>query len=323
MDYVYYLFVILAFFAVAGLIEGLILTWNAYRGPEAVRIKRRLQAMSAGVQSVETPLLKKRLLSEVPLLERLLLEMPRIKLVDRLLVQAGSKVTVATFLGTCVMLAAAVGAGVIVLGQPLGLVAPAAIIAGMLPFGYMVRQRRKRLLTIEAQLPDSLDLMSRALRAGHAFSGALNMVASEGPEPIAQEFRTTFDEINFGVSMQDALTNLATRVDSTDVRYFVVAVLIQRETGGNLAELMTNLAVLIRERLKLNATVRVLSAEGRLSAWILGLLPFAVGLMINAVNPRFMSVLWADPLGVRIVVGALALMAVGVVWMWRVISIRV
>lgn len=321
MDYFYYAFVILGFLAVAGLIEGLLLTWNAYRGPEAVRINRRLQAMSAGARGGETPLLKKRLLSEVPLLQRLLLEMPRVKHVDRLLIQSGSGMTVGAFLGICLLLALAAAA--IAFALPLWLGVPAMAVAGLLPFGYVLRLRRKRLRAIEGQLPDTLDLMARALRAGHAFSSALNMVASEGPEPIAQEFRTTFDEINFGVSMQDALMNLAARVDSTDLRYFVVAVLIQRETGGNLAELMGNLAALIRERLKLIGTVRVLSAEGRLSAWILGLLPFVVGGLINIVNPRFLAVLWHDPAGLRLLIAALVMMVLGVIWMWRVIDIRV
>lgn len=323
MDLFYYLFIVLGFFAIVGLIEGIYLTWNSYRGPEATRIKRRLQAMSAGGATVETRLLKKRLLSEAPALERILLQLPRVQHLDRLLIQAGTNMTVAGFHGvifTCVAVAIAVA---YFAAFPVWLGVVVGIGAAFLPFGYMLHQRDKRLNSIETQLPDALDLMARALRAGHAFSSALNMVGAEGPEPIAQEFRTTFDEINFGVPVQKALTNLATRVASTDLRYFVVAVLIQRETGGNLAELMENIAMLIRERLKLAATVRVLSAEGRLSAWILGILPFAVGGMINIVNPNFLSLLWTDPAGLNVVAGALVLMVIGVIWMWRVITIRV
>lgn len=323
MDYFYYAFVILAFFAVVGLIEGLLLTWNAYHGPEATRIKRRLQAMSAGGATPETRLLKKRLLSEVPLLQRLMLGLPRVEHLDRMLIQAGSRMTVASFHGVSLLLAAVAGLVAIFAVLPLWLGGLLVVGAALLPFAWVLQRRAKRLQRIEEQLPDALDLMARALRAGHAFSSALNMVASEGPEPIAQEFRTTFDEINFGVSMQKALTNLAARVASTDLRYFVVAVLIQRETGGNLAELMTSIAMLIRERLKLNGTIRVLSAEGRLSAWILGVLPFAVAGLINIVNPGFLALLWKDPIGIRVVAGALVLMVIGVIWMWRVISIRV
>src|SRR5207245_2988014 len=129
--------------------------------------------------------------------------------------------------------------------------------------------RQRRLRRIDEQLPDALDLLSRALLAGHAFPSAIQMVADEISEPIAGEFRIVFDEVNYGVSMPDALNNLSARIPGTDVGYFVVAVLIQRETGGNLTELLGNIATIVRERLKLFGRIKVFSAEGRLSAWIL------------------------------------------------------
>ncbi|MBZ0093767.1 MAG: type II secretion system F family protein, partial [Sulfuricella sp.] len=159
--------------------------------------------------------------------------------------------------------------------------------------------------------------------AGHAFSGALKMVGDEMPEPVAGEFRITFDELNYGISLQDALQNMATRVPSDDLRYFVIAVLIQRETGGNLTELLDSISALIRARLKLMGTIRVLSAEGRLSAWILGLLPFIMAVVLNIINPKFMSVLWIDPTGLKVVWIMLVMMVVGVFWMRRVIRIHV
>ena len=179
------------------------------------------------------------------------------------------------------------------------------------------------MLAIELQLPDALDLMARAMLAGHAFPSGVQMVGNEMPEPVAGEFRIVFDEINFGISVQDALTNLATRVPSTDLRYFVISVLIQRETGGNLAELLSNISALIRARLKLLGAVRVLSAEGRLSALILTVLPFALAGVINFINPKFLSVLWTDPAGLKVSGGALFIMLLGIFWMWRIIKIRV
>lgn len=322
MDYFFYLFVILGFFAVFGLIEGLYLAWNAYKGPEAKRIERRLLAMSAGQRSVETPLLKKRLLSDVPALEKLMLRLPRIHHLDRLLQQSGTSMNVASFIAISLLLALAPATAAVSFALPLPAMA-VGIVGLLLPSAYVLRLRSRRLRSIEEQLPDALDLMARALQAGHAFSSALNMVATEGPEPIAQEFRITFDEINFGVSLQDALMNLSARVASTDLRYFVIAVLIQRETGGNLAELLTSIATMIRERLRLAGTVRVLSAEGRMSAWILGVLPFLVAGGIELINPDFMQLLWKDPAGVKMVSGALVLMLAGIVWMWRIIAIRV
>jgi len=176
---------------------------------------------------------------------------------------------------------------------------------------------------MEQQLPDALDLISRALKAGHALPSGLQMTGEEMADPIGGEFRIVHDEINYGVAVPTALMNLATRVPSTDMRYFVIAVLIQRETGGNLTELLRNISTLIRERLKLLGKVRVLSAEGRMSAWILGALPFVVGGVINVINPKFMSVLWTDPMGLKMIYGALVMMTLGALWMRKIIRIRV
>ena len=161
------------------------------------------------------------------------------------------------------------------------------------------------------------------MRAGHAFPVALAMVGSEAPQPIASEFRITSDEIGFGVSTESALNNLAARVPSPDVRYFVMAVIIQRETGGNLSELLGKLAELVRERFKLFAKVRVLAAEGKLSAWVLTLLPFAVAALLFILNPKYLMILLNDPIGMPLIYGALGMMALGIFAMWRIIDIKV
>ncbi len=182
---------------------------------------------------------------------------------------------------------ALVGVSLIDLPWLLRLLAAAA--CALLPLYYIERAKARRLLRIGKQLPDALDLMSRALRAGHAFPTALKMVGDEMNAPLAEEFRIAFDEVNFGIAMPDALMNLATRVPSTDMRYFVIAVLIQRDTGGNLAELLDSISHIIRDRMKLLGQVRVLSAEARLSAWILWLLPFAAAAVIHLTNPTFLG----------------------------------
>ena len=323
MDYLFYQFVVLGFLAVVLFLEGAYLAWNAYKGPEAKRIERRLRAMSAGAATHASSLVKQRLLAEIPVLDRLLLQIPRVHQLDRLLLQSGLTLNVAGFIGLTLL---AVVAGLIlatVINLPAFAVLALGVAAGVLPWVYVLGARLKRLQTIEQQLPDALDLMGRAMLAGHAFPSALKMVGDEMPEPVAGEFRIVFDEINFGISVQDALTNLATRVPSTDLRYFVISVLIQRETGGNLAELLANISALIRARLKLLGAVRVLSAEGRLSAWILTLLPFALAAVINIVNPGFLRVLWTDPTGQKMIGFALVIMILGIFWMWRVIKIRI
>jgi tight adherence protein B len=324
MDYEYYLFIALAFLAVVLLLEGSYLTWRSRQGPEAKRLKKRLQEISAGWNdAATTSLLKQRLLSNSPPLQKLLMQFPRIHQLDRLLMQSGMSLMVTQFLSYSIM----AGLGAMALAALLGQVFPVMLLCAaggsFIPYFFVVRAKTKRLITIEQQLPETIDLMSRALKAGHAFPGALQMAATEGAEPTASEFRMVFDEVNFGVPMHHALMSLATRVPINDLRYFVIAVLIQRESGGNLAELLDKISELIRARLTLLGKIRVLSAEGRLSAWILSCLPFAVALVINLVNPGFLEVLWTDPLGIKIATTALVMMLIGIYVMSRIIKIRV
>jgi len=303
-------------------LEGAYMAWNAYKGPEAKRIERRLEAMTLGKEH-ESTLVKQRVLAQSPGIASFLQKFPRINQIDKVLLQSGLNYSVARFLGVCLMLATAGFLVAMLFGLNFKMAVVIAAVLACLPFLYMLSAKQKRIATIEQQLPSSLDLMGRAMVAGHAFPSALQMVGTEMPEPIASEFRIVFDEINYGIPTSEALMNLIQRVPSTDVSYFVIAVLIQRETGGNLAELLGNISELIRARLKLLGTVRVLSAEGRLSAWILTLLPFVLGAVLQLVNPEFVSVLWTDPNGLRMVVIALILMVFGIFVMWRIIKIRV
>jgi tight adherence protein B len=325
MDTLYYIFGTLIFIAVVLLIEGAYLTWNSSKGPEAERIARRLRVMSAGSHAGEqnNSIIKKRLLSNTPGVQRLLLEVPRVGVLDRMLVQSGMSWSVAEFSGITLAACALAYFAASFLALPqlfrIGLVVAAAV----LPYQLVKRAIAKRLHRIEAQLPDALDLMSRALRAGHAFPTALKMVGDEMNDPLASEFRAAFDEVNFGIAMADALMNLATRVPSTDLRYFVIAVLIQRETGGNLSELLDSISAIIRDRIKLLGQIRVLSAEGKMSAWVLGLLPFAAAAMIQLTNPQFLEVLFTDPGGQKMVMVAAAMMFFGVLVMRKIIRIRV
>lgn len=315
---------VLGFVAAVLFVEGLYLAWNAYRGPEAQRIDRRLRAISiSGDAIAKAPILRHRVLSSVPLVQRLLLQLPRVHAMDRFLLQSGMDITVGTFLLVCLALAAAAFLGTATLGAQAwaGVVVALALVLAWI--GVVQLARLRRLGRIDRQLPDALDLMARAMQAGHAFSSALRLVGTEATQPIAGEFQIVFDEINFGMPSEQALANLANRAASRDLRYFVVAVMIQRETGGNLAEILSNIAYLIRERQKLAGTIRVLSAEGRISAWILTILPFALAAILSIVNRRFISTLWTDPWGVRLVVLVLVLMLLGIWWMWRMVKFRI
>jgi tight adherence protein B len=175
----------------------------------------------------------------------------------------------------------------------------------------------------ESQLPEGLELIGRALRAGHALTGGIKLAADEFDDPLGPEFEKTLDEINFGISVTDALKNLAGRIDCPDLRYFIVSVILQRESGGNLAEIIDNIAYLIRERFKFRGKVQVLSAEGKLTAIILVALPFFVLIVLYFMNPAYLSVLFDESAG-RIVVGiALSMMVVGIIVIKKVINIKV
>jgi tight adherence protein B len=321
MDYLYFVFATLIFLAVLLLIEGAYMTWNATRGAETLRLTQRLRMMSASESVKAVSITKKRVMSTNPLVQRLLFALPYTAALDRLLAQSGKSWTVAGFLGWSLAAALAAWAGTY--WWPLPTRLAVSVGAALIPLQLVLRAHAKRLNRIETQLADALELMSRALRAGHAFPTAVKMVGEEMKDPIAAEFGTVFDEINFGISMQDALANLVNRVPSTDLRYFVVALMIQRETGGNLSELLDNIGKIVRERIKLLGQIQVLSAEGKMSAWVLGLLPFAAAGLIHLTNPDFLALLFTDSAGKKLLMLAMVMMVIGFFVMRKVIRIRV
>jgi tight adherence protein B len=324
MDWGFAAFLLVCFLAVMLLITGIHLLWRDKRGAEARQLARRLHAVGQPeVQPERSSMIRARDGDRSGRFGSLLLRLPRARTIEPALLQAGVATPVSRFLSIAVLLAVAFLLALLALGRPLWVALGLGLAAGLLPFAWLAWKRGKRLKRLESQLPDAVELIARALRAGHAFPPALQMVADEMPDPIGSEFATAFEEISYGIPVPEALASLAERVPIDDLRFFSVAVILQRETGGNLAEILDNISTLIRERFKLLGTVRVLSAEGKLSAWVLSLLPFAAALMLNLVSPGFMDVLWDDPAGFSLILGALGAMSLGVVWMWRVVQIRV
>jgi tight adherence protein B len=175
----------------------------------------------------------------------------------------------------------------------------------------------------EEHFPEAIDLLNRAIRAGHAFTTGLGMIASEAPEPIAGEFRTTFEEQNFGLPLRDVLKNLSERVPLIDVRFFVTALLIQKETGGNLSEILENLSRVIRDRFRIYREVRTKSAHGRLTAGILIALPPLMVIGLGIVNPHYIKVLIEDPLGPKILWAGAIMQIIGSMLLWKIIHIEV
>jgi tight adherence protein B len=309
-------------------LEGIAFLLRPRWDPEQTSVRRRIEKIvvsDPGIEAAEDVDItrKRRPLSDVPWLHRVLARIPIMHQLDRLVVQSGTTHSLGVFLlatavivlGTLVLLSTIFG----------GFVFPlvAGLIAGCCPMGYLYFKKEKRLQKFERQLPEALDLMARSLRAGHAFAGGLQMVGQEFEDPIGAEFERVLNEVNFGGSVEQALKNLVQRVDVPDLKFFTVSVIIQRESGGNLAEILETIARLIRERFKLRGRIKALSAEGKLSAVILIGLPFCIALALSIMNPLYLSVLFSDPIGRFLMVVALCMMALGIYVMRRIIDITV
>lgn len=306
------------------LIEGGYFILRRIRNPERREVLRRLRGLpSAQYENEIIDIMRKSLLSEVPWLNRVLLSFRWTDKMNRLLEQADAPHTLGVILLFSVLLAfAGFLIGSWLTSNPL-LIVPMALFLGTAPFFYISVKKRRRMEKFQRQLPDALDLIARALKAGHAFTGGLRMVAEELGDPIGTEFEKTLNEINFGVGIPEALKNLPNRVDCPDLKFFITSVIIQRETGGNLAEILTKLGYLIRERFKLQNRVQVLSAEGKLSAIILITIPFFIALALSILNPAYIRSLFIDPIGKVLVAFALVMMAIGILVMKRMIKIKV
>jgi tight adherence protein B len=256
--------------------------------------------------------------------------------VDRLIEKAGAASSLATLIeqsgsrmspGMFVVISGAAALATLLLiaaFSNLAFAAPiGALFAGAVPYFVLLRRRAVRIKRFEEQFPEALDLLSRALRAGHAFQTALGMVAEELPPPVGPEFRKTFEQQNFGLPLKEALTAMSDRIPLLDVRFFVTAVSIQRETGGNLAEILDNLASVVRERFKVLRQVRVHTAHGRFTGWVLLALPAALGVALSLISPDHMNTLFTEQLGKMMLLGAAVMQTVGYVWIRKVIRIEV
>jgi len=307
------------------IIELLFYAFRAIRNPDRGRIKKELKKMTSQKKGEQLPdILRKKVMSEVPALNEILLRISGIEALDRLRYQANTKYNTGFFILLSLLFAGSGFAGFYVL-QKTGLLLSVilALLIGSLPIFYLYIKKNQRVKKFQAQLPEALDLMARSLRAGHAFSTGMNLAAEEFDDPLGTEFNITLGEINFGIGVAEALTNLAGRVDCADLRFFVVAVILQRETGGNLADIMENIAHLIRERFKLYGKVQTLAAEGKLSMWILIALPFAIVGALFFMNPNYIKILIHEPVGRIMCGGALLMMFIGYLVMRRMVNIKV
>jgi tight adherence protein B len=259
----------------------------------------------------------------LPALDRLASQTRAGSWLSRLLEQAGSKTPPSSILVASFTLALVAGLAIALLTRFAILAIPAALAAGSCPILWLMRRKSTRLKRFEEQFPEALDLLSRAIRAGHAFQTAMGMVAEEAPDPIGPEFRKTFDQQNYGLPLREALNAMAERVPLMDVHFFVTAVLIQRETGGNLSEILDNLARVVRERFKILRQVRVHTAHGRLTGYVLLALPAALGIALSFLNPHHMEPLFQQHVGQMLLLGAAVMQTIGYFWIKQVIKIEV
>jgi len=256
-------------------------------------------------------------------LNKILLRIPGPQRLDRFLQQANAQYRLGVFILVTIILAlTGFFAGVLITGNYTLSIVIAPALAGI-PFFYLCLKKKKRMEKFQRQLPEALELIARSLKAGHAFPSGMKLAADEFDDPLGPEFDETLNEINFGVSVPDALKNLTDRIDCPDLKFFVISVILQRETGGNLAEIIESLAYIIRERFKLYGKVKILAAEGKLSAIILVAIPFLLIIILRFINPDYINTLFTEPAG-RIMAGiAACMMVMGILVMKKMVNIKV
>ncbi len=278
---------------------------------------------SASAEDVDVQLARQELMSEIPLMNRALMHVPVAARLRRMIDQAGLHITVTRLLMFAAIAAMLAGLAASMLTISVVVISAAALVAAAMPFVHVWWKRRQRLNSFLEQLPDALELMSRSLAAGHAFAESLHMIATEMPDPVAGEFRKTYEEQNLGLSLKLALENLAARVPLLDLKMCITAIMIQRETGGNLAEILEKVAHTIRDRFRIMEDLKTLTTSSRMSAWILCGLPIFVALAVTVMNPDYMSVLWKDPRGHYLIATALGLQLTGMLIVRKILRIKI
>lgn len=320
-----YVLAALTFFIIAMILVAVVAL--AGGGERQSVVRKRLEAIERGERrgsdSLQLKLVRDELLSEVPAFNRILMKWSGSHRLRDFVSQAGMKVKPGRVILMSGVLALGAYLVVVNIYHNVGFGGLALAGGAGAPFAYVAFMRSRRLRAFEKQFPEAIDLLGRAVRAGHSFSSGLEMIAGELAEPVAGEFRTTFEEQNFGLPVRDALLNLTERMPLIDVQFFVTALLIQKETGGNLAEILDNLSHVVRERFRIYGEVRVKTAQGRLTAAILISVPPIMILMMRVLNPDYIQILFRDPVGPYILGGAALLQVLGSIILWKIVNIEV
>jgi tight adherence protein B len=312
-----------------GVISTLSLLWFSFRlvdyyvGPKERRIKTRMANLaSESGGSAQTIFTQEHVASTRIAMIANLQEAKFIKWLEHLISKSGISIGVGPFISLSVTLALFLFVLIYALFSSVSFAFLLGCIGSVFPFAALKVFIHRRQLLLERELPDLLDFMARSLQVGHSFNTTLQMAADEAPMPLSAEFRHVFDELNFGAPIQKVLSDLSDRIDCAEIRYFVIAVIVNREIGGDLAEILKRVSKLIRDRMEFRQVIRVLSSEGKASALILGGLPFLVGGLIFTMNPESLTLMLNDPLGRDLFLYAGILMALGFVWMNRLCEVK-
>lgn len=319
------LYIFLAIFFISILVIGFIVA-NAVddKQQENKRVHQRLTDIEDELKpGLGISLIRQKYLTSLSPVEQALEALPGMLKLEQIIEQSGRffpayrLIMVSLGLG----LASSFTAGLYT--QQLPLVVLAFAVAFWLPIALLKHLRDKRLAKFEEQLPDALDMMVRAMRAGHRFNDTLSLVAYELPDPIGSEFGITFDELNFGVDVRIAFRNLLSRAPSISLMAMVTSVLVQRESGGNLAEILQSISKVVRNRFKFERKVKTLTAEGRASVWVLALMPFGLFILLKITSPNYIDVLFIHPLGPKIIGAGLFMMFLGGLWINKMLKIEI
>ncbi len=313
-------------FIVVSLLAFAVLTILDQRNARARILRDRLEAEQKPVGETagqEFALLRDEMMSRIPALDTLLRRSERVSVLQKMLTQGQVNIRTGNFLILCVVSAVVFALLFLFAGGNVIFGWAGAVLGFFVPYAYASHMRAKRFQRFEERFPEAIDTLARAVRAGHAFTSALELIANEVSEPVAGEFRQLYEEQKFGLPVRDALLNLTDRMPLVDVKFFVTAVMLQRETGGNLAEILDNLSYVIRERFKILRQVRVHTAQGRLTMLLLMALPPLIVLTMQVLNPGFIRPLFVDPLGHAFIVIGISLQTLGYFVIRKVIRIQV
>ncbi|WP_224962132.1 type II secretion system F family protein [Geomonas subterranea] len=316
--------VIVAFIAAFLFFVALYLGVDTVRRSPKYELKRRLQRLAKDQSAQGMPEeLRAEIIREIPPLDKVLGTLPLTRDLDKKLDHAGLKITTTRFVGVTGGVTLAGFVVILLVAKSFWIALVAAVLVSLAPFAFLSVKIKQRLEKFTEEFPDALTMIARSLRAGHSFTSAIQLVGDEIPDPVGELFKTAYEQQLLGLRITESLSNLNERIESLDLRFFTTAIAINNDVGGNLSEILENLAKTIRERLKIRRQVRVYTAQGRMTGYVLGVLPVFTFVMFNILNPKYESILYKETTGIYVLTLAVILQVIGFLVIRKIIKIRI